>query len=546
MTNEGTKKRWTGIFHRIKILTLIQLKNKKKIIKTKVSVLVSVLLRILILGVMSALLWYALNFLQKGSFFPVDKNLLLCLLFLTQALSIFTCIFGLVSSLYWSKDNTIIFTFPARPTEVFISKLTVFYISEFLKNLFFLIPFLISFGIILKMSFAYFFLVILSTFFLPLIAVLIGAILSLPLMYLGKLIKRFPFLKLILIAIIIGLVMWLLVYITQIIPRPLRILALFGQFTTWLRNSIISINNYSLFYYNIVQIFNQQAVWTNILIVFSIFVGLLLLTIAITFAYFSIVSQTFEHSTTKRKVGVNKVSKNTFVTFIKKELRLTFRNVDNILNHFIFIATMPFALYLINSIMDAIAVSGLGASMKIAINILVGLLLLTASNTMSATAITSEGSEFVLIKTAPSKTSNLCWAKLLINFTFSLMAIIVSCIVIVTTTGIPAIHVLIIFFILLLINTSHIFWTFQLDLLNPRLNDYAATGNILDNPNVSKSILFGLLLALFLGFTSFIVFNSPEYSSDIFKLLGFCLGFLALRIYLFLINLKVYFERIQL
>lgn len=303
----------------------MQLNNKKNkaIKKTKASLLVSVLLQILLVGVITGALWYVLNLLKSTSFLPIDKNFMLFAVFITQAIGILTCIFGLVSALYTSKDNSIIFTLPARPTEIFISRLIVFYISEFMKNLYFIIPLLVSFGVLFKFGVWYFLSVVLYTFLFPLIAVLIGAVVSLPLMYVIKFLKRYPYIKFALIAISATLVMWLVVYITKIIPRPLRLLAIYGQFTTWLKQSIITVNKFSLFYQNLVDSMMSQNVVINLVIIVSIVLGLMLLTIAITFAYFEIVSQNFEFSSGKRKKGKNKPTKSTYITFVKRELLLS-------------------------------------------------------------------------------------------------------------------------------------------------------------------------------------------------------------------------------
>ena len=152
------------------------------------------------------------------------------MLFLTQAISVIACIFGLTSVLYMEKDNNVIFSFPARPAEVFISKLSVFYITEFKKNLFFLIPFFIAFGIVLKLSFTFYIFVLFMIVLLPFIPVFIGAIISLPLMYIKKLFNKVQVLKIMFSLIVAGLVIWLLIYITSIIPRPFNLLAIYDKF----------------------------------------------------------------------------------------------------------------------------------------------------------------------------------------------------------------------------------------------------------------------------------------------------------------------------
>jgi hypothetical protein len=46
-------------------------------------------------------------------------------------LSLITDTIGLMKSLYFSKDNTVLLTFPATPSLVFFSKLATYYVYEF-------------------------------------------------------------------------------------------------------------------------------------------------------------------------------------------------------------------------------------------------------------------------------------------------------------------------------------------------------------------------------------------------------------------------------
>lgn len=68
----------------------------------------------------------------------MTKDFLLFVLALSQYVGIAVTTIGLKRALYDSNDNAILFAFPAKHSEVFYSKLAVFYIGEFSKSLFFL------------------------------------------------------------------------------------------------------------------------------------------------------------------------------------------------------------------------------------------------------------------------------------------------------------------------------------------------------------------------------------------------------------------------
>ena len=64
------------------------------------------------------------------------------------ALSIVTDTVGLMKSLYFSKDNTVLLTFPATPSLIFLSKLVTYYVFELRKSFMFMVPMFIAYGIV--------------------------------------------------------------------------------------------------------------------------------------------------------------------------------------------------------------------------------------------------------------------------------------------------------------------------------------------------------------------------------------------------------------
>lgn len=531
---------------RIKTLTAMQLKNRKnRKAKTKSGTSISIIVQVALCILIIVALYFVLNYVKGLAILPIDENFFIFLLFITQAISVIACVFGLTNVLYMEKDNTVIFSLPARPAEIFISKLTVFYITEFKRNLFFLVPFFIAFGIVLNLGVGFYISIIFMTFLLPFIPVLIGAIVSLPLMYIKKLLKKVPILNVILALIIAGLVIWLLVYITSIIPRPLRLVAIYDKFFEFLKNFIISVNAYSTIFEVIANVMLGNNLWINLLIFIASLAVLSLLTVGIAFLYFKIASQNFEHAFKPKKNQNNKPSKNTFFTFVKKELILNLRNTQVFISHLLYVISLPVLLYVINEVISAIDINLNGIAIAFAVNLLIGLLFLTATNTMCASAITSEGSEFGLIKTAPSDTSKICYAKFSVNFMLSLIGIISSVIVLAFTSKFDGLTIFILFITFLFANTAHMFWALQNDVLHPHLTEFASSGNIRDNKNIGTCVLIGLVIAIIVAVIGYFCFQGMNVI-NMLKLPLIAGLFFALRVYLFQINLKTYFNKIQM
>jgi hypothetical protein len=187
----------------------------------------------------------------------------------------------------------------------------------------------------------------------------------------------------------------------------------------------------------------------------------------------------------------------------------------------------------------------LGNDLVLVINVLIVALIVTGSNTASASAITTEGYEFILLKSAPYDTSKMAWAKILFNFLFTTFVIIISFILFAVVLPVyPKKDIIFLFVFILLLNFGHIIWSLQLDVLSPKLSDYATSGSLSNNHNIKKSLSIGLVLSLFsalLAAFAFIVIKEIGW----ILLIGAALLFALIRFSYFRLNLKAYFMDIE-
>lgn len=556
------------MFKRIKLLTLLQMSDRLKVKNIRdrkrivVSIAVGILAIILITGAFSALFYLLSEFLK----ITMDKNIVIFLLFILQILSIVSCTNGLLKTLYDGKDNMILLSYPARHVEVFISKLLVFYIYEFIKSVFLILPLLLSFGFTI-VSFNGFYLLttLVLVFMLPIYPVLIGALITIPLVMVNRLLKRFSWIKTLLGIALLVLLFFGIEFLVSNLPVPFRMNALFNKFVTQVTDFIVSFNRYALYYRSIGAALAGEDILINYLIIFGVLFSLVLLIVLISMPlYFSLASSSREHANVKVHHGGNKAHTNTFFTFVKKEVLLSIRNFSGFINNYSFLIALPYILYLVTSINLAVYKNELGFHLTVAGVGFVSLILASASNTASALAITQEGSEFVLLKTVPANIKNLCWAKIFFNVVFSSFMIILSFLVVqifctrfcnsvVLPSGIPMqmemispLDLWMMCGCVLIINLGLILWSFQLDIKNPSLREYASSGDSTSVKNVSLSIKIGLFVTVI--FTAIAVFFLIDGGSSFItwsKIMLFSLIFLGLRFYFFRNYLKYIFPRIE-
>lgn len=548
---------------RIKLLMLLQMSDKFKIKKVdNVKKFIARIGLITLSLILITAVCFGLFYLVKSVVFILTPKIITFVFVFLQLLSIVACSIGLLRTLYTSKDNSILLSYPAKHFEVFLSKLLVYYVYEFIKSFYTILPITISFGVLYGyFDFVYVISTILTVLVLPIFPVLIGALITIPILYFKKLMDRYPIVKTIFLILVLIAIFYVFFLIIKVIPRPLRIVELYYTFVMGITRLIDSVDSYSLFYQCFGNILCGSSVLINYLIIIGILAALILAVAFISMPlYFSLASSSSEHSVQKKYSSVNVANKNTFMTFVKKEWLLSVRNFGDFLNNYIFLFAMPYVLFIMMGIYTAIDLNSMGVYMTVTFSGFVSLLMCCASNTASALAITKEGSEFVLLKTVPADSSNMAWAKVFFNLIYSSVMIIISYLVVIIfcpmfDTGVHGIPwpwlldntwLLLMMITVLLVNAGLVLWSFQIDIMNPKLREYATSGDTSSMNNAGKSILIGLIVSvIYTVLVLLLLLDTDNMIANWSVIIALCVAFFGARLYLFISHLKYIFPNIE-
>ncbi|MBQ7643049.1 MAG: hypothetical protein IJS67_04015, partial [Clostridia bacterium] len=219
-------------------LTVMQLKEKTELgfsgnfVKSLFKVVYFVLEFALVTAVCFVLFYFCrlLGVFSLISDVPVSVVSIVFLLMLTLSVAFGTA--TLVKSLYLSKDNFVLLTFPAKPYIVFLSKIAVNYICELRKNFLFLIPFFTGYGIAEGFAIYYYPWLFVLFAFISLLPVLISALLSIPALFIYRIVKKFKILQALLIVLAAAAVLWVGFTLIGFIPENIDLVATWGT-TYW-------------------------------------------------------------------------------------------------------------------------------------------------------------------------------------------------------------------------------------------------------------------------------------------------------------------------
>ena len=532
-------------------------KKKKSLIQTIVFFLLKF---ILIAGISAGLLFILNNFMII--FKSEVINLFVIIFSLIAVLNIFTVTAELMKSLYYADDNKVLVILPIGASQLFFSKILVYYLFELKKTADLLLPltlgffiFGISVGVVNIGSIFYAILILLIY---TGIVVLLGSLLSIPALYIYKLFKMAPIIELILVLLGLAIAVVASIFIINLIPQNIDLI---NQWPIMRRALNDWINNFRYYVYplffvvrcmsgelnsNFTYTINLQTLWMS-----AILLGvLLLLGVLVYFTikpfYFVMMTKTNEFN----KELINNPKKNTkhkkYVTFANKELKLSFRDFDVSGSYIAVYILVPLLLFLMNKIYGAITTSERGDMMIFAFSILLTALPYLASNSIIATLYSKEGRAAYIKKTKPINPLWPLTSKLLFNLILSIPSIMACMVIFALLGGLKIWACVVLGLAILALQYGHIFYSASLDIMNPQNEVYATDGEQLSNPNENKATVVGFIVAFIYALVAYFLMQESlrRYGSidvSIIKLVLIAMAFFASTFGLFVLKVKAFY-----
>ena len=468
-------------------------------------------------------------------------------------LSIVFTVFGLVKSLYLSRDNLVLLTFPVKPSIVFLSKLLVYYIYELRKNFLFLIPLFFAYGLV-KSLVIYFYVWVLFLFlFVSILPVLIAAILSIPALFVYQLCRKVRILQYILIMAAVLGGAWAVFTMISAIPDNIDLVASWGT-TYWKIQDFLTGFEEK---FAIVLAFTQLILGKRVGVAellftpqtiphFLILLGIIIVLIALCFLlsqplFYKMASTPFEYR--KRNFEKGKPNRKTpvFLSALKKEWIAGLRD-NSILSVFVqTVVLLPLAIELLNKLYSAMDTRFFGTQLGIAFNLLIVLLFMLSSSIRVASAYSRDGATAYLNKVQPTTYGKLLFSKLVIPLLVGALGIIVTTYVFSRHSGLGTQNNVLFGCTAYLFFVTHLFWSAEMDIMNPQYTQYATFAEQSNNPNENKSTLLCFILA-FLAAVVELLLALEGVNVAWIKVSLIALALCALKIWTYFIKIKVFYK----
>ena len=478
-------------------------------------------------------------------------------------LSLVTDTIGLVKSLYFSKDNTVLLTFPATPSLVFLSKLVTYYIYEFRKSFMFTIPMFIAYGLIVRgygmgdiKGLLYYPWLILMFVLISSIPVLLAAVFSIPAMFVYIFLNRVKVLQYLLYIALGGGAILLVWWLIGLVPENINFIETWGD-TYWQIQAFL--DGYTKMFapiYEFTELIVGRTVGLSSVIFHSGTLKTLLLTVVIGIGLLAMgflcskplfcrmASTPFEFKKKDRIKGRPNRKLPTAISAIKKEFVTGVRSNAFIKLGGILVIIMPIAIYLLNKLYSAMDTRFIGTQMTICFNIVIILLIMLMTNIDIASVYSRDGSSSYLNKVQPTPYAILLLSKLIFPMIISLIGLVFTVNVFAIEAGLATNDAVLIGVMIYGIYIAHLFTSAESDIMNPQYEQYATFNEQANNPNETSSGVSALLFSAIAAAAAF--FLSSRSDAGVWlklAIVAVCLA--ALKVFTYLSKIKAFYKEKQ-
>ena len=500
------------------LFTLVKMQLKEKMdlsaLRSKKNLLFKLIWIVVEFSVITAALYFVFYFVQLFGLFSLSRDIPVSVISIVFAvmllLSVVTDTVGLMKSLYFSKDNTVLLTFPATPSLIFFSKLVTYYVYELKKTIMFIMPIFIGYGIVKGYATYYYPWLLLMFILISTVPVLISALLSIPAMFAYVFLNRVKALQYSLytclgVGAFIGL--W---FILGIIPKDINFIANWGD-TYWEIQAFLK--GYTEIFSPIYKftelivgktyglnslIFHDETV-KSLLIVFAIDIVALVLCFLVSKPLFCRMAATpFEFK--KKNAIKEKENKQMrpFLSALRKEWISGMRSNSFIKLAGILVVIMPMSVYLLSKIYSSMKVDHLGRQMTICFTAMIMLLILLMTNIDLASVYSRDGASSYLNKVQPAPYALLLFSKLFFPMVIALVGTAFTTMIFGGFTTLSNTDLLFFGVSVYSVYLFHLFTSAETDIMNPQYKMYATFNDQSGNPNEAKSAILAVLASALL------------------------------------------------
>ena len=531
---------------KILMLFKLQMDNKSDILKTvNPRAMFLALAKSVVLIVLASL---ALSFALSKVFilgFIINRELISLVLLLTQLVSLVFAIGNVINTLYLCRDNEMLMCLPATPNQLFISKILLIYVNEFIVNLSMSIPLFYVLGSFSFFGWSYYVSIIPLLFVMPILPIVIAAFLSIPIMAVIKFLKKHTALSVIVIFSLIAAVLWVYVGFIGNIATSFDIANKQYETVRAINDAIAAIGNKVPIYYHLAGAMINPSQWYVFVLIIVACLALFALTIFFTRYFFFKTAMSSIENTVKANAKKGQLKKTSvFISLFMKEVRCVFRSTSDVFEYFLFTLLMPFIVFSYDKLLMSITVNQAGQNMIGGAHLMVVAILAMLSNISSASAVSRDGGNFYMSKIVPVSYYRQMFAKFAFNAVFTIGALIVTAIV--SLFIYPAWQVVLGTIAVALAAVGHIAYSIDTDIKAPTVMNVGDEKSSTVSKSTPKSLIYGLAIGFIMGLVIMLLSTMKNAVLPYLIVIGASLVFMIYRVHTLVLRINLRYDKIEM
>ena len=504
------------VHNKIFVLVMMQLKDKWNISwkANKKAALIKSVSYILVFAAMIFIVHLILDLsaTRLGIFMTqrIPLNAMLPILLVVVFFETFSTLIGLTKALFFSKDNSVLITYPVKFNYLFISKVIVYYIDALKKSCMLLLPLFISFGMIYSYGVAYYFFIVFMDLVFVAFIVLLCGVLSIPTYYVLRFLEKYKIIKYAFSFIVVGALIFGTIKLIGLIPENINIVREYEQFSMglnkflyWFKEHFFVTAAVGQMFFGVLQGLTMRAFsvysWSVMLCLIAA-TGVLLVSnmlLAKPF-YRRTISTNSKDSSTGKKVRKNhRLFK--WISVLHYEFVRNFRDEKIVIASIICVVAMPLISLFANRFYNSFTTRSLGDTLIYVFNFLFIMIVVTSHNTSSSYIFSKDGPSWTVNKTMPVGAKTSLPLRLVYNFIVSLLIIIPASIIFFNSEHAGKRNCLLFILTLVVLSTLHSVLSASYDYSHSKNKDKADIGSEIVGTHTAVSLVYGFLLAIFFG-----------------------------------------------
>lgn len=534
---------------KVLMLFKLQMDNKSDIFKTvNPKAMLTAIVKSLVLMILASL---TLSFGLSKIFvlgFSINEELLAIVLLLTQLVSLVFATGNVVGTLYLSRDNEMLMCLPATPNQLFISKILLIYVNEFMVNLSISIPLFFVLGSYSDFGANYYVAILPLLFVLPILPIVIAAFISIPLMAVIRFLKKHTVLSIIVIFSLVAAVLWAYISFIGSIASGFDIAGKQYETVREINGKILSFGKRIPIYYALAQAMTLPAKWYVFPIVMVCSLGVFALTVLFTRYFFFKTAMSSIENTVRSKPKKGKTEKmkkrGVFASLFLKELYCVFRSPSDVFEYFLFTLLMPFIVFSYDKLLMSITVNQAGVNMIAGAHLMVVAILAMLSNISSASAISRDGENFYTSKIIPVDYYTQIFVKFCFNavFTFGALAVTAA----ISLFIYPAWQILLGTLAVAFAAVGHIAYSIDTDIKNPTVNNMGDEKSAAVSRSTPKSLIYGLCIGFIMGIVVILLSSMENAMIPYFVIIGAAFIFMIYRVHTLVLRINLRYDKIEM